>query len=209
MDSAFPAPIADVSELEAVYGPPMDAVVAKEIDHLDEHCRAFIARSPFVALAAADASGLTDVSPRGGPAGFVRVLDERRLLIPDASGNRRVEILHRIVEGGRVGLLFVIPGLAETLRVRGSAVVTRDTALLEGIETGGRPAELGIGVTVDAAFIHCAKAFIRSGLWKPETWTGREGLATPATMLADHIAMEGFGDDVVQGFLDEDYVSGL
>lgn len=201
--------IDDVDALGAVYGPPMDAVVAKEIDHLDAHCRDFIARSPFVAVAAADADGLVDVSPRGGPTGFVRVLDERRLVIPDASGNRRVEILRRIVEGGRVGLLFVIPGLPETLRLRGSAVVTADPELLDGLETGGKAATLGIGVTVDAAFIHCAKAFMRSGLWKPETWSGRDGLATPARILADHVGMEGLDETVVQGVLDDDYAHGL
>ncbi len=201
--------LTDVAALEAVYGPPSDPVVAKDIDRLDQHCRDFIARSPFVALAAAGADGLVDVSPRGGPAGFVRVLDDHRLVIPDAAGNRRVELLHRIVSGGRVGLLFVIPGLAETLRIRGSAVVTADRDLLAGLETGGRDATLGIGVTVDAAFLHCAKAFMRSGLWNADTWSGRDGLATPARMLADHIAMADLDERAVQAVLDDDYVNGL
>lgn len=206
---AFPGVITDSAALEAVYGAPDAPVMAKEIDHLDAHCRAFIARSPFVAIAAADANGIVDVSPRGGPAGFVRVLDDRRLLIPDAAGNRRVEILHRIVEGGRVGLLFVIPGLPETLRLRGRAVVTDDPDLLSGLDTGGKPARLAIGVSVDVAFLHCAKAFTRSGLWKPDTWTGREGIAKPARIWADHIGMGGVDERAVQELVDDDYANNV
>lgn len=205
----FPDQIASVADLEEVYGPPIEAVRRKAIDHLDANCRAFIAAAPFVALAAADAHGLTDVSPRGGPPGFVRVLDEHRLLIPDATGNRTTDILHRIVTGGRVGLLFIIPGQAETLRIRGAACVTRDPDLLEGLETGGKPARLAVGVTVDAAFLHCAKAFMRSGLWKPEQWPDRAGLPTPARMLSDHIALEALDEGGIQDLLDDDYVNGL
>ena len=205
----FPQQIMSIAELEAVYGPPMEAVARKSIDHLDAHCRAFIAHSPFVALAAADANGLTDVSPRGGPAGFVRVLDEYRLVIPDATGNRSIDILHRIVEGGRVGLLFIIPGISETLRIRGSAYVTSDPALLDGLETGGKPARLAVGVTVEAAFMHCAKAFIRSNLWRPERWPDCNEVPTSARILAAHIAMDGFDEQVVQDFLEADYANGL
>ena len=182
---AFPDVITTSAELDAVYGPPAELVQNKAIDHLDEHCRAIIALSPFVAFAAADADGLTDVSPRGGPPGFVRVLDDRRLLIPDASGNRTCDILHRIVEGGRVGMLFMIPGVSETLRIRGTACVTRDPALLDGLETGGKPARLGIGVTVETAFLHCAKAFIRSGLWQPDAWPDASRLARPAQIRSE------------------------
>ncbi len=205
----FPGVISDAAALEGVYGAPDAPVIAKELDHLDGHCRAFIARSPFVAIAAADAQGVVDVSPRGGPAGFVHVLDDHRLLIPDAAGNRRVEILHRIVDGGGVGLLFVIPGLAETLRLRGRAVVTDDPDLLAALDTGGKPARLAIGVDVNAAFLHCAKAFNRSGLWKPDTWTGREGLASPAQIWADHIDQSGIDERVVQELLDDDYVNNV
>lgn len=209
MTDGFRDVISDVDALEAVYGAPDAPVQAKEIDHLDEHCRAFIGRSPFVAIAAADQDGLVDVSPRGGPAGFVRVLDDRRLLIPDAAGNRRVEILHRIVEGGRVGLLFVVPGMPESLRLRGHAVVTSDPDLLADLDTGGKPARMAIGVTVDVAFLHCAKAFMRSGLWKPETWTGREGIAKPARIWADHIAMGDVDERAVQELVDDDYANNL
>lgn len=207
--SAFPDTITAIDELEAVYGPPVEPVQLKAIDRLDAHCRDFIALSPFVALAAADADGLTDVSPRGGPPGFVRVLDDHRLLMPDATGNRTCDILHRIVAGGRVGLLFVIPGMAETLRIRGTACVTRDPALLDGLETGGKPARLGIGIEVETAFLHCAKAFMRSGLWQPETWPAGDGLARPAQIWADHIALPDLGADAVAEFVADDYANGL
>lgn len=202
---AIPGVIADVAELEAVYGPPVEAVQQKAIDHLDEHCRRIIGLSPFVALAAADGDGTTDVSPRGGPPGFVRVLDERRLVVPDATGNRTCDILHRIVTGGGVGLLFVVPGVAETLRIRGTACVTRDPGLLEGLETGGKPARLAIVVTVEAAFLHCAKAFIRSSLWRPDTWPEAGALPKPAQIWADHIAMDGLDVNAVDALVAADY----
>ena len=208
MAADFPSPVTSAAELDEVYGPPMGAAVEKTVDRLDEHCRAFIERSPFVAVGASG-GGLVDVSPRGGPAGFVRVLDEHRLLIPDATGNKRLDVLHRIVEDGRVGLLFLIPGVAETLRVRGRACITRDAALLDGLETGGAPAQLGIGVVVEEAYLHCAKAFMRSGLWQPERWPDTTGLASPARIWADHVALEGLDEGAVQAFLDEDYATGL
>lgn len=206
---AFPDVIATVDELEAVYGPPAELVQNKDIDHLDEHCRAIIALSPFVAFAAADANGQTDVSPRGGPPGFVRVLDDRRLLVPDASGNHTCDILHRIVTGGRVGMLFMIPGISETLRIRGTACVTRDPALLEGLQTGGKPARLAIGVTVETAFLHCAKAFIRSGLWKPDAWPDASGLARPAQIWADHVALPGLDVDELEAEVNDAYVTDI
>ena len=206
---AFPDVIATAAELDAVYGPPAELVQSKNIDRLDEHCRAIIALSPFVAFAAADADGLTDVSPRGGPPGFVRVLDDRRLLIPDASGNRTCDILHRIVEGGRVGMLFMIPGVSETLRIRGTACVTRDPALLDGLETGGKPARLGIGVTVETAFLHCAKAFIRSGLWQPDGWPDASGLSRPAQIWADHVALPGLDVDELAEYVADGYANDI
>lgn len=206
---AFPDVITTTAELEAVYGPPAELVRNKNIDHLDAHCRQIIALSPFVAFAAADATGRTDVSPRGGPPGFVRVLDEKRLLVPDASGNHTCDILHRIVEGGRVGMLFLIPGKSETLRIRGTACVTRDPALLEGLETGGAPARLAIGVTVEEAFLHCAKAFIRSGLWQPEQWPDASGLARPAQIWADHVALPGLDVDDLERIVADGYANDI
>lgn len=204
----FPTAIASAAELDAVYAPPTELVRSKVIDHLDDHCRAIIALSPFVSVAAADADGVTDVSPRGGPPGFVRILDDRRLLIPDATGNHTCDILHRIVSGGRVGLLFMIPGMSETLRIRGTACVTRDPALLATLDTGGKPAQLAIGVTVEAAFLHCAKSFIRAGLWKPETWPDASDLARPAQIWADHVALPDLDVDALEADLQAYYADG-
>jgi PPOX class probable FMN-dependent enzyme len=205
----FPGIVTDVDDLESVYGPPVELVRKKAIDHLDTHCRAFIERSPFLAIAAADGAGVVDVSPRGGPAGFVRVLDPKRVVVPDATGNRTLDILHRVVSGGRVGLLFVIPGLSETLRIRGDAYVTRDPALLDGLETGGKPARLGIGIVVETAFLHCAKAFIRSDLWRPDRWPDTGGLAKPAQIFADHAALPEYDAGSMQALLDDEYLNQL
>ncbi len=204
----FPNVITAVDDLEAVYGPPADAVQQKCIDQLDEHCRVLIAHAPFVLIAAADSTGV-DVSPRGGPAGFVRVLDDHRLIIPDAAGNKTTDVLHRIVNGGSVGLLFVIPGRNETLRVRGQACVTRDAELLEGLQTGGKPAVLGIGVIVETAFQHCAKAFMRSGLWQPDQWPARDALPKPARVWTDHIALNEVDEALVEAFVADDYEHNL
>ena len=204
----FPSLITSIADLEAIYGPPNDAVQQKAIDHLDQHCQTLIAHSPFLVIAASDADGI-DVSPRGGPVGFVRVLDRNRLVIPDAAGNKTIDILHRIVSGGDVAILFVIPGRSETLRIRGRACVTRDAALLEGLETGGKPAELGIGVTVECAFQHCAKAFMRSGLWKPEQWPSTNALPRPAQVWSDHIALSELDEAAVEAFVSDDYANNL
>lgn len=194
-------------ELEALYGPPVEAVRNKAIDHLDVHCREFIARSPFVLLATADAGGRCDVSPKGGPPGFVDVLDEHRLLIPDAPGNRRIDSLRNVFENPHIGLLFLIPTLEETLRVNGKAAIVRDEALLAA--NGDRPARAGLGVEVEEAFLHCAKAFKRSGLWQPDGWQSLDGLARPAEIWRDHIALPGLTTEGVLEFLDDDYANNL
>jgi uncharacterized protein len=176
-------------ELAELYDEPSDGVRAKAVATFDEHCRAFIARSPFVLVATADADGRCDVSPRGGPAGFVSVLDDTRLVIPDASGNNRLDTVQNIVQSGRVGLLFLIPGMAETLRVNGRACISRDPELLAGHVTSGKTPKVVIGVDLDEAFLHCAKAFIRSTLWDSSTWPDRDGLARPAQIWKDHMGM--------------------
>lgn len=208
MPPEFPSVITSIADLEAVYGPPADAVQQKSIDHLDQHCQKLIAHSPFLMIAASDAEGI-DVSPRGGPVGFVRVLDNHRFVIPDAAGNKTTDILHRIVRGGAVAVLFIIPGRSETLRIRGRACITCDPALLEGLATGGKPAELGIGVTVECAFQHCAKAFMRSGLWQPEQWASRDDLPRPAKVWADHIALNELDESAVAAFVADDYEHNL
>jgi hypothetical protein len=176
-----------------VYRDPAERALLKELDRLDGHCRDFIARSPFALLSSAGARGECDVSPKGGPAGFVRVLDDQRLLIPDATGNRRLDSLQNILENPGVGLLFLIPGMGETLRVNGRAWLTRDPALLDGLATGGQPAKLGVIVTVQAAYLHCAKALMRSRLWDPQTWPGEDELPSAAEILSDHVGIRDLG----------------
>ncbi|MDQ6806309.1 MAG: pyridoxamine 5'-phosphate oxidase family protein [Actinomycetota bacterium] len=184
-----PYAITTLEQLREVYREPAERALLKEHDSLDDHCRDFIARSPFVLLSSASARGECDVSPKGGPAGFVRVIDDRRLLIPDATGNRRLDSLQNILENPQVGLLFLIPRLGETLRVNGSAALTRDPELLDGLATAGHPAKLGLMVTVEAAYLHCAKALMRSRLWDPGTWPPEEELPSAAEILSDHIGL--------------------
>ena len=200
--------IASDDELATLYGPPVEAVTSKIIDRLDEHCREFIARAPFVLVATADEGGNCDVSPKGGAPGFVHVLDERRLAIPDAPGNKLVYSLRNVVRSSRAGLLFVIPGFEETLRVNGRACLTRDPGLLERLAGGGKPPRVAIGVEVEEAFLHCAKAFRRSGLWRPDDWPDRTGMASAAQIWRDHMALDMTTQDV-QDFVDDDYANNL
>jgi PPOX class probable FMN-dependent enzyme len=206
--AAFADVLASAEDVRELYGPPVEAVVSKIIDHLDGHCRDFIARSPFVLVATADERGNCDVSPKGGTPGFVAVLDDQRLAIPDAPGNRLVYSLRNVVASGRVGLLFLIPGMEETLRVNGRAWLTRDPAVLERLAGEAKPPKVAVGVEVEEAFLHCAKAFKRSALWRPDEWPDREGLASAAQIWRDHMALDITTQDV-QELVDDDYVNNL
>jgi PPOX class probable FMN-dependent enzyme len=183
--------VTTIDELREVYPPPAERSLAKQQDHLDEHCRNFIALSPFVLVSTASSTGACDVSPKGGPPGFVRVLDDHRLLIPDATGNRRLDGMQNIVENPQVGLLFLIPGMGETLRVNGRVELTTDPAWLADLETAGRPAQLALIVEAREVFLHCAKALIRSKLWDASSWPAADQLPSAAAILNDHI---GIGD---------------
>jgi hypothetical protein len=184
-----PFAITSIEQLRDVYPPPKARSVEKEVDYLDVHCRRFLDLSPLVLVASADRAGNCDVSPKGGPPGFVRVLDDHRLLIPDATGNRRLDSFQNMLENPRVGMLFLIPGMRETLRINGRVGLTIDPELLAGLETGGRPAKLGLIVTVETAYLHCAKALIRSKLWSTDTWADPDALPSAAEILNDHIGM--------------------
>jgi uncharacterized protein len=196
-------------ELRAVVPPPAgdSPPVRKQIDHLDDHCRDFIARSPFFLLATANSAGDCDASPRGGPPGFVRVLDERRLVVPEYPGNRRADSHRNLLENPRAAMLFAIPGLRETLRVAGRACITCDDALLADLGVNGRTPKLGIGLEVEEAFIHCAKAFIRSSLWQPETWP--QELPSASAILRDHINAADVTTAEVAARLEEGYAKTL
>lgn len=207
--AGFDDVIGSLGELAELYGAPSDVVVSKVIDRIDKHCRDFVAHAPFLLVGTASRSGRCDVSPKGGRPGFVQVLDERRLAIPDAPGNRLVDSLRNIVETGRVGILFIIPGLEETLRLNGRAALTRDPAILDAFVGEGKPPKVAIGVEVEEAFLHCAKAFKRSALWRPDEWPARDGLARPAEIWKDHMALADLTVADVQDLLDDDYVNNL
>jgi len=174
------------AELRAIVGEPSERAVKKQIDRLDEHCRAIIAASPFMLLGTASAAGWCDVSPKGDAPGFAQVLDERTLAIPDRPGNKRLDSLKNIVENPRVGLLFIVPGKGETLRVNGRATIVRDPALLARLAFEGKQPLVAIVVAVEEAFAHCSKAFIRSHLWEPEHWPDSSALPSIARMVMDH-----------------------
>jgi PPOX class probable FMN-dependent enzyme len=175
-------------ELRSFYGEPHPLARDKVLTRLDQHCRDFITRSPFLVLGTADAEGRQDVSPRGDPPGFVKLLPDGRLAIPDRPGNRRVDSLVNITANPRVALLFMIPGFNETVRVNGRAEISRDPALLEAMAVQGKPAIAAILVEVEEAFFHCAKAMIRSALWSPASLVDRGEMPTLGRIVADQIA---------------------
>ena len=177
-------PLDSPSALRRIYPPAKGRSVAKQIDHLDVHCKRFIALSPFVVLASANGEGDPDSSPRGGAPGFVHVVNEHTVLIPDSPGNNRLDTLSNLAETGKIGLLFMIPGVDETLRVNGQVRLTTDAASLAPF-VGDSRVRLAIQVTVVDAYLHCAKAFMRSKLWHPETWVDRASLPTMGEMLND------------------------
>jgi len=182
----FTDAVTDLAELRALVGEPSELAKKKQIDHLDAHCVEFIAHAPFLVLATADAAGECDASPKGDAPGFVMVLDERHLVIPDRPGNKRFDGMRNILENPHVGLIFFVPGREETLRVNGRATITRAPALLDRMEVGGKRPTLAIGVEVEEVFMHCAKAFKRSGLWHPDKWPDTSTMAPAACMLFDH-----------------------
>lgn len=173
--------------LRALYPPAKERAVLKQLAALDEHCLRFISLSPFVVLASTGADGLPDASPRGGEPGFVLAPDGRTLLIPDAPGNNRLDTLGNVAESGRIGLLFMIPGVDETLRVNGTARLSIDPGLLERFAAAKRRPKLVIEVAVREAYLHCAKALMRSRLWNPTLQVERAVLPTMGRMLADQI----------------------
>ena len=177
-----------MEELRSRYGAPSERAVRKSLDRLDRHCRRFIELSPFVVLASAGADGRVDCSPRGDPAGFVAVLDDRTILLPDRRGNNRADSLTNVLENPHVGMLFMIPGVDETLRLNGRAKLTTDPARLGPLAVNGRAPRSGLLVEVEEVFLQCTKALVRSRLWADETRVDRKAaLPSFGQMLADHI----------------------
>ena len=180
--------------LRSHYKPASDPAIRKELNALDHHCRGFIARSPFVLIGSSDADGNADVTPKGDRPGFVAVLDDTTLAIPDRPGNNRLDTLENFVVNPAVGLLFLIPGMNETLRVNGQARITLDKGLRERLAVDGKAPLSVIVVSLRSAYMHCAKAFMRSDLWKAESWPDRSSLPTLGAILKDQLALADSAD---------------
>ncbi|MFI6848135.1 pyridoxamine 5'-phosphate oxidase family protein [Kitasatospora sp. NBC_00085] len=179
--------VKDAAGLREIYEHPSDHARRKQVDRIHEVARQLIACSSLVFVASADAAGRCDVSPRGGPAGLVSVLDEHTLAIPDATGNKRLDTLHNIIETGQVGLIFVVPGRDTTLRVNGRACVSTDPRLLEQLTAVGKPPRSAIVVAVDEVYAHCPKALLRGSAWKPENWLAKDAQPTSAAVTLSHL----------------------
>jgi PPOX class probable FMN-dependent enzyme len=176
-------PLAGEDALRSVLGEPTELVRAKIGDRLNDVTRRFVERSPFLCLATSAADGTCDVSPRGDPAGFVQVLDEKTLLLPDRPGNRLADSLRNVLQNPHVALLFVIPGVTDTFRVNGRATIVDDPELLDRCAVEGKVPKLGLLIEIDQAFTHCSKAFLRAQLWDPERYVPRDELPSPGELM--------------------------
>lgn len=173
---------------EALYeinGTPAEVIVNKHTSYLTPLLEEYISRSPFFLIATSDAAGNCDVSPKGDPPGAVRVLDERTLIIPDRPGNRRVDGHRNILQNPHIGLIFIIPNVDETLRINGRAFITADPELLGTMAVKNRAPKLGIVVEIDEVYMHCARAFLRAGMWQPETWPDPDTIPTLAAIMCE------------------------
>jgi PPOX class probable FMN-dependent enzyme len=200
--------ITTVAELRAIFGDPGPIVPKKLLGALDEMALEFIRRSPFLVLSTADAGGNQDASPKGDGPGFVLVENPRSLVIPDRKGNKLIFTLQNILANPHVGMIFLVPGTNETLRVNGTAELSVEPALLERLSARGAPAQIAIRVTVRECFFHCAKAFIRSQLWRPESWGDRIKIS-----WGDYLSQKmGAGEDFarkVDTAVEQDYKNNL
>jgi hypothetical protein len=176
--------IRDLDALLALYGQPVGPAVAKELPYIHPHYQRFIEAAPFVAIGTCGPDGL-DNSPRGDAPGFVRVADEHTVMLPDRRGNNRVDSLRNLVADPRIALLFLIPGVGETLRINGRAVISVDPALLESFSVDGKPPRSVLIVTVDTVYYQCSKALVRSKLWDPAARIERSALPSTGTMIGD------------------------
>jgi PPOX class probable FMN-dependent enzyme len=202
------AAVESTTELRSLYREPGEGALKKVIDHLDVHCAEFLAKSPFFVLSSANADGVCDGSPKGGEPGFVRVLDEQHLAWADFAGNNRLDSFTNLVANSHVALLFLIPGLDETLRVNGRAEILTDEALRQELAVDGKPARVVVRVAVDEAYIHCAKALRRASLWSPDSWLAPEDVPSAACIVRDHVGLD-IDIEVLQKARDENLAKTL
>jgi uncharacterized protein len=206
--AAFSHVLTSEEELRALYRQPSRLVQAKKVSRLDEVTRSFVAASPFCLLATASAEGRCDVSPKGGPPGFVKVLGEDRVVLPDLNGNNLIDSLCNIVTNGNAGLLMLVPGHDETLRIDGAASVTTDPEVLGLWDDELRRPKVAIGIEVHAAFIHCAKAFRRGHVWEPSSWPAEGGAPDGCDLIVSHLQLSKTPAELREGF-EEGYRQGL
>lgn len=190
--------IDDHESLRRVYRDPKGAPLDKVVTELDAHCVDFLAKSPFMVLSTADAAGTVDGSPKGGQPGFARVLDSGQVAWADSAGNNRLDSFENIVRNNSVALLFMIPGLDETLRINGTAELSTDPELCAKFTLGTKPAKVVVVVSVHEAYVHCAAAYRRSSLWKPDTWLGKDERPNGVAILKDHAAIDGSVESIEQ-----------
>lgn len=176
-------------ELRTVYKHPSENAIRKELRVLDHHARNFLARCPIVFIGSQDGAGHGDVTPKGDKPGFVGILDDITIAIPDRPGNNRLDTWENILVNPAIGLLFLVPGMDETLRVNGQGRLTADAELCAQFGVDGRPAQAVLVVRIEGLFFHCAKAFMRSQLWKPDTWPSRRELPTLGQIMRDQLEL--------------------
>lgn len=203
MDARFRDVVSTEAQFRAVIGHPNHRVLRKRVDALDDHCRAFIAKCPFLLIASSDAEGNMDVSPKGDPAGFVRVLDDSTLAVPDRPGNRRADTFGNLLQNPQVGMLFLIPGKSETLRIGGTAIIVRDQWLRDEMAISAKPPDFAIVVNVKEVFFHCSKCVIRSRLWDSAHWPELAGLPSLAQTMVDAGKLEETLDEM-QALIEKD-----
>lgn len=208
MSAPFANVVTDEAQLGELYRRPSRLVAAKVVGALEDQARAFIAASPFVLVATSDGAGSCDVSPRGGPAGFVKVLDDHRLLLPDLNGNNLLDTTRNVVRNGHVGMLFVLPGRDETLRLNGRAWITVDPDLLAFWDGELRAPRTAIAVEVEQVFIHCAKSFRRGRVWDPDAWAELADAPRAIDILACQVDLGMSVEEAAAG-LEAGYAKGL
>jgi uncharacterized protein len=194
-------------ELRNTLGYPSEIVTRKTINFIDEHCRSFIEKTPFITIATSDLEGNLDVSPKGDPAGFVKILDEKTLAIPDRPGNAKADTLTNIIKNPNIGLIFLIPGVRETLRINGEAKIVQDSWVLEQLNVDGKTPSFAIIVTVKEAFMHCAKCIIRSKLWQVDS-VKQASVPSLAKVLVEHGKLE-ISVDELDGMIKNDEQTNL
>ncbi|MFN8356157.1 MAG: pyridoxamine 5'-phosphate oxidase family protein [Spirosomataceae bacterium] len=203
----FEHTITSEEQLRETLGYPSEIVTRKTINYIDEHCRSFIEKSPFITIATSDLAGNLDVSPKGDPAGFVKILDEKTLAIPDRPGNAKADTLTNVIKNPNIGLIFLIPGVRETLRINGEAKIVQDKWVLEQLIVDGKMPSFAIIVTVKEVFMHCAKCIIRSKLWQVDS-AKQASVPSLAKVLVEHGKLE-ISVDELDGMIKNDEQTNL